>query len=223
MRRGHCQRDSAACAGCLSHPINVTSSACNRPEATLIKVRFGVVREQPARRAGCAQRRRPSSIRVCSSWSLPRRRVRAGPELCECRIRLAASASRSSGAACEVWQALAMLACKTARLTSQRLRQALRKHHHPVLAAFTLAHDQCLMREVNVLHPQLQGLADPHAGALQQPCQQGMLSLYPRQDAHHLVLTQHHWQATTNRWTWPAVARRQARSERPRPRPHTDC
>ena len=94
-----------------------------------------------------------------------------------------------------------MLACKTARLTSQRLRQALRKHHHPVLAAFTLAHDQCLVREVNVLHAPLQGLTDPHAGAAQQPCQQGMLSLHPRQDAHHLVSTQRDWQAPTNTWT----------------------
>jgi hypothetical protein len=61
----------------------------------------------------------------------------------------------------------AMLACETAHLISQRLRQALRKHQHPVLAAFALSHDQCLVREVNVLHAQLQGLADPHAGAVQ--------------------------------------------------------
>jgi hypothetical protein len=93
-----------------------------------------------------------------------------------------------------------MLACETAHLFSQRLRQSLRKHQHPVLAAFALAHDQCLLREVNVLHAQLQGLADPHAGAVQQPCQQGMLSLHPRQDAHHLVSTQHDWQAPTNTW-----------------------
>ncbi len=57
------------------------------------------------------------------------------------------------------------------------------------------------MREVNVLHAQLQGLADPNAGAVQQPCQEGMLSLHPRQDEHHLVSTQHDWQAPTNTWT----------------------
>ena len=80
----------------------------------------------------------------------------------------------------------------------QRFHQALRQHQHPAFAALAVlavTQDQRLVREVNVLHPQLPGLADSHAGAVRQPGQQRMLALHPRQDNRHFIPAEHHRQS----------------------------
>lgn len=56
--------------------------------------------------------------------------------------------------------------------------QRLRQHHDAVLAALARADHQGLVREIQILDPQLQGFRDLQAGATQQLCQQGM---FPRQ------------------------------------------
>ena len=73
--------------------------------------------------------------------------------------------------------------------------QGLRQHHHAILVTLARPHDQGLVREVHVLHPQAQCLAQAHAGAVQQPAEQTVLVRQGIKEVLDLARAQHHRQA----------------------------
>ncbi len=83
----------------------------------------------------------------------------------------------------------------TRQLFTQFGRQALGQHQCPILGALALPHDDRAVIEIQVLDPQLQALADPHARSIQKLGEQTMLPLQKPEDANHLIRGQHDRQA----------------------------
>jgi hypothetical protein len=85
------------------------------------------------------------------------------------------------------------------QLSAQRRFERGRQHHHPVLPALALAHDDGTAVEVDVLDTQAQPFHQAHAGAIEQLRQQRMLGrshLGQRgEDARDLVARKHDGQA----------------------------
>jgi hypothetical protein len=80
-------------------------------------------------------------------------------------------------------------------LRLQAGNQSVRQHEGTVLRALALAHDQRAVREVHVLHPQVQRLGDAHACAVQQHGEQPQRRLVElSQQTRHLLCGQHHRQ-----------------------------
>ena len=69
--------------------------------------------------------------------------------------------------------------------------QPLRQHRHPVLIALRLPDRDLVGLEVDVLDPQLQNLAEPHAGAVKQQRHHQRHSFQLRQHSSHFVGRQH--------------------------------
>jgi hypothetical protein len=57
------------------------------------------------------------------------------------------------------------------QLPAQIGRQRTGQHDHAVFAALALAHEDGVLPEVHILHPQLQCFGDAQTGAIQQPRQ----------------------------------------------------
>lgn len=57
-------------------------------------------------------------------------------------------------------------------LGEQGRLQGRRQQGHPILATLAASYADLAPREPHVLHAQAQGLHQPHAGAVEQPCQQ---------------------------------------------------
>ncbi len=80
------------------------------------------------------------------------------------------------------------------QLFAQVGHERLGQHDNTVFRALAFAHDQGMQAEVDVLDPQLKCLADAQAGAVEQPCQQPMLTIKPPKHLAHLLHGQHHRQ-----------------------------
>jgi hypothetical protein len=78
----------------------------------------------------------------------------------------------------------------------QRLRERPGQHHHPILVALGLAHDDHVAVEVHVLHAQPDRLHQAHAGAVQQPREQRRRLGHRVQQHLHLLARQHRRYAT---------------------------
>jgi hypothetical protein len=63
----------------------------------------------------------------------------------------------------------------------------LRQHHHPVFAAFAVAHDDHASVKVHILDPQAKPLHQPHACAIQQASQQAHLAIEVLKQIGHLL------------------------------------
>ena len=83
----------------------------------------------------------------------------------------------------------------TCQLLAQAGRQALGQHQGPILGAFAFPHDDRAVIEIQILDPQLQTLADPHARSIQKLGEQTMLPFQKTEDANHLIRGQHDRQA----------------------------
>ncbi len=61
------------------------------------------------------------------------------------------------------------------------------KHHHPVLVALRLAHDDGVPVEIDILDAQAKAFHQAHARAIEQAGQQAHFALEQRQDSGHFV------------------------------------
>ena len=86
------------------------------------------------------------------------------------------------------------LATNARELFVQAMLERGRQHHHPVLAALALAHDDRAALEIDVLDPQTYAFHQPHAGAIQQLREQAMPGRNAPHQAADLFLSQHHRQ-----------------------------
>jgi hypothetical protein len=82
----------------------------------------------------------------------------------------------------------------TRELFMQRGHQGSGQHQGAVLAALAAAHEHGTVLEIEVLDAQVQAFGDAHAGAVEQPGQQALLTLKQRQHACHFSHRQHHRQ-----------------------------
>lgn len=79
----------------------------------------------------------------------------------------------------------------TRYLLAQAVRQALGQHQCPILGTLALPHDDRAVIEIQILDPQLQALADPHACSIKKLGEQTMLAFQKTEDANHLIRGQH--------------------------------
>jgi hypothetical protein len=78
------------------------------------------------------------------------------------------------------------------QMRAQRLVQTGRQHRHPVLRSLAVANRDLAVAEVDVLHPQLEALAQPQPRAVQQGGHQPLRPLELRQQRAHLLARKHH-------------------------------
>jgi hypothetical protein len=89
----------------------------------------------------------------------------------------------------------------------------MRADHRAVLAALALPDDDDSTVEVNILHPQLQGLADAQPGAVQQLPQHEMRTFQLLQQPSHFDRRQHHGQPGLTLWPPDCVHPRQIHAQ----------
>jgi len=80
-------------------------------------------------------------------------------------------------------------------LLTQWFLQRARQHHHTVFAALSIADDDDLTHEVDILDPKSNPLEKPHSRAVQQPAQQAGDAFHPRQHRLDFPLREHNRQA----------------------------
>ena len=91
-------------------------------------------------------------------------------------------------------QVLAVEFANPLEMLAQGRRHARRQHRHAILEALAVAHQDFAAFEPHVLHPQPQAFHDAQAGAIEQPRNQAVAALQPRQHGHDLGGGQHHRQ-----------------------------
>jgi hypothetical protein len=84
-------------------------------------------------------------------------------------------------------QVIGVLGTPCRELGAQRFNQYLRQYSTPVLLPFSTPHDQLSAFEVDVLDPKLQGLEQPHAGAVKQRRHQTRRTVQAREHRARLV------------------------------------
>jgi len=80
---------------------------------------------------------------------------------------LARNGVRKRDEAAAATPVIGVLGAPCRQLAAQRFSQYPRQDRAPIFLPFSPSHDQLSVFEVDVLHPKLQGLEQPHAGAVE--------------------------------------------------------
>ena len=117
---------------------------------------------------------------------VPRKNQERWPRMCGARV-LPRKGVGTRRAAAAVGLVLQPPCPSTRQLFAQVGRQALGQHQCPILGALALPHDDRAVIAIQILDPQLQALADPHARSIQKLGEQTMLPLQKTEDTNNLI------------------------------------